>query len=79
LRFVDQFSSGLKLADIPEDDYRSVILDEAYVIGKMHKISLKDNAAEYAKTWSQFKTHELEEKFVNVKYRLKDLYEESKP
>lgn len=79
LRFVDQFSSSLKLADIPEDDYRSVILDEAYVIGKMHRISLKDDAAEYAKTWSQFKTHELEEKLVNVKYKLKDLYEESKP
>lgn len=79
LRFVDQFSSGLKLADIPEDDYASVILDEAYVIGKIHRVTLKDHAAEYAKIWSQFKSHELEEKFVNLKFKLKDLYEENKP
>lgn len=79
LRFVDQFSSGLKLEDIPEDDYKSIILDEAYVIGKFHKVSLKDSAADYAKTWSQFNSHELEEKLVNLKFKLKDLYEESKP
>lgn len=78
VRFVDQFSSGLKLADIPEDDYKDVILDEAYVIGKIHKLSLKESALDYAQTWSEIKSNALEEQLVNLKFRLKDIYENSK-
>lgn len=77
-RFVDQFASGLKLSDIPEDDYTDVILDEAYVIGKMHQLSLKDNADEYARTWSEVKSSVLEERLVDLKFKLKDIYQESK-
>jgi hypothetical protein len=77
-RLVDQFASGLKLADIPEDDYKDVILDEAYVIGRMHQLSLKDNAPEYARTWAEVKSSTLEERLMDLKFKLKDLYKESK-
>lgn len=77
-RFVDQFASGLKLADIPEDDHVDVILDEAYVIGKMHQLSLNENTAEYARTWAEVKSSTLEERLVDLKFKLKDLYKESK-
>ena len=77
-RFVDQFASALKLADIPEDDHADVILDEAYVIGKMHQLSLKENAPEYARTWAEVKSSVLEERLVELKFKLKDLYKESK-
>ena len=77
-RFVDQFASGLKLSDIPEDDYADVILDEAYVIGRMHALSLKESAPDYAKGWSEIKSTLIEEKLVELKFKLKDLYQESK-
>lgn len=77
-RFVDQFASGVKLADIPEDDYSDVILDEAYVIGKMHQLSLKENAPEYARAWAEVNSSTLEERLVDLKFKLKDMYKESK-
>ncbi len=77
-RFVDQFASGIKLSDIPEDDYVDVILDEAYAIGKMHTLSLKEEAPEYARTWTEIKSSSIEEKMLELKFKLKDLYKESK-
>lgn len=77
-RYTDQFSSAIKLADIPEDDYKDVILDEAYVTGRMHLLSLQDSAPEYAQEWSKIKSSAIEEKLVDLKFKLKDLYKESK-
>lgn len=77
-KFVDQFASGLKLSDIPEDDYADVILDEAYVIGKMHALSLKESTSDYANAWSEIKSTLIEEKLIELKFKLKDIYKESK-
>lgn len=78
LRYVDQFASGLKLTEIPEDDYTDVILDEAYVVGRMHQLSLKENAPKYARAWAEVKSSTLEERLLDLKFKLKDLYTDSK-
>jgi hypothetical protein len=77
LRYVDQFASGLKLVDIPVDDYKDVILDEAYVVGRIHKLSLKEKANEYAGIWAEVNSSTLEERLLDLKFKLKDIYKES--
>lgn len=76
LRYVDQFASGLKLEDIPADDYADIIADEAYVVGRMHRLSLQDHALEYVKTWDELDGAIVEESLIQLKFRLKDLYKE---
>lgn len=74
LRFVDQFASGLKLEDIPADDYADIIADEAYVVGRMHRLSLGDQSDGYVKAWESINGGLIEESLINLKFKLKDLY-----
>lgn len=76
LRYVDQFASGLKLDDIPSDDYADIIADEAYVVGRMHRLSLKDQAPSYVEAWEGINGGLVEESLIQLKFKLKDLYKE---
>ncbi len=74
VRHVDQFTSGLKLEDIPEDDYIDIIMDEAYAVGRMHRLSLGDQALDYVKAWQGINVNSIEESLINLKFKIKDLY-----
>lgn len=69
---VDQFSATLDLEQIPSDDYHDIVLDEAYVLGKIHRASLKGETGDYIKAWARIPASLIDEKAVELKYRLKD-------
>lgn len=78
VRAVDQFASSVKLDEIPEDDYADIALDQAYVIGKMHRSSLAQEVASYLKSWNEIDSSEIEKRLDDLKDRLKKLYKETK-
>lgn len=75
LKFSDHFAVRLMLKDIPADDYHDIILDEAYTLGKIHRRSLGANTDDYIKTWALIPGAVIDEKMVELKYKLKDLEE----
>lgn len=75
LKFSDHFSATLALSEIPSDDYLDIILDEAYVLGRIHRRSLGERADDYIKSWATIPGAVVDEKMVELKYRLKDLHE----
>ena len=75
MKFSDNFSAKFLLREIPSDDYYDIFLDEAYVLGKIHKKSLDDKSDEYLKAWATIPAAAIDEKMIELKYRLKDLQE----
>lgn len=51
-KFNEQFISNIKWENIPFDDYYDIILDEAYVLGKIHAKSLNEKLDSYIKSWA---------------------------
>ncbi len=75
VKFSDNFSARLNLKEIPIDDYHDIFLDEAYVLGKIHSRSLGDNTDSYIKAWAMIPGSVVDEKMIELKYRLKDFQE----
>lgn len=75
LKFLDHFPEQLALRDIPTDDYLDIIIDQAYILGKIHKASLRERADDYIKSWATIPGAVVDEKTIELKYRLKDLQE----
>ena len=75
MKFSDRFAAKLSLAQIPVDDYQDIILDEAYVLGKIHRKSLGDKNDDYIKAWATIPGAIIDEKMIELKYRLKDFQE----
>lgn len=69
----DHFAAKLQLEVIPTDDYHDIVLDEAYVLGKMHRASLGNNVDDYVKAWARIPAAMVDEKAVELKYKLKDM------
>lgn len=69
----DHFAAKLKLETIPSDDYHDIVLDEAHVLGKMHRASLNGNVDDYVKAWARIPAAMVDEKAVELKYKLKDM------
>lgn len=75
MKFSDQFSARLLLGQIPSDDYQDVIYDEAYTLGKIHRRSLREKTDEYIKALATIPGAVVDEKMIELKYKLKDLQE----
>jgi hypothetical protein len=73
MKYADNFSAKVSLKTIPEDDYYDVILDEAYVLGKIHRRSLDQNVENYIKSWASIPSAIVDEKMIELKFRIKDL------
>ena len=73
LKFSDHFSSRLLMGKIPADDYMDIVFDEAYALGRIHKRSLGEKSDKYIKAWAALSGAVIDEKIVELKYRLKDL------
>lgn len=75
MKFSDHFAAKLSLTQIPADDYQDIILDEAYVLGKIHRTSLGEKSDDYIKAWATIPGAVVDEKMIELKYRLKDFQE----
>lgn len=75
MKFSDQFAAKLLLGKIPVDDYQDIALDEAYVLGKIHRKTLGEKTDDYIKAWASIPGAVVDEKMIELKYRLKDLQE----
>jgi hypothetical protein len=75
MKFSDQFPAKILRANIPADDYVDIALDEAYLLGRIHRTSLKEKTSDYIKAWATIPAAVIDEKIIELKYKLKDLQE----
>lgn len=73
VKSANHFASKIPLEAIPSDDYHDIVLDQAYALGKMHRASLKGSVEEYVKAWARIPAASIDEKTIELKYKLKDL------
>lgn len=71
-KFAEQFISKIKLDEIPFDDYHDIVLDEAYVLGKIHAKSLGEDTDDYIKSWATIPAVSIDEHAIGMKFRLRD-------
>jgi hypothetical protein len=63
LKFAHQFSSKLNFNEIPVEDYRDILLDQAYVLGAIHKKSLSEQRVdEYIRSWAKIPASIIDER-----------------
>lgn len=72
LSFKENLASKIKWEQIPEDDYHDCLMDQAYLLGKIHRRSLDSRADSYIKAWAKIPAAIIDEKAVELKYKLKD-------
>lgn len=71
-KFKEQFISKIKLDQIPNDDFHYIVMDEAYVLGKIHSKSLGKQVAPYINSWAKIPTVKIDEEVINLKFNLRD-------
>ena len=47
-------------------------MDQAYLLGKIHRSSLDTNVDDYIKAWAKIPAALIDEKAVELKFKLKD-------
>ena len=72
VKFVEQFKSEIKLNEIPKDDYNDIVMDEAFVLGKIHAKSLGDKVNNYIKSWATISVSIIDEQTMDLKFKLID-------
>lgn len=72
VKLVEQFISKIKLNQIPFDDYHDIVIDEAYVLGKIHAKSLGEKVNDYIKSWATISAANIDEQAIGLKFRLRD-------
>lgn len=72
VRFKEQFGVGINWSEIPVDDYHDCLMDQAYLLGKIHRSSLDSNVDDYIKAWAKIPAALIDEKAVELKFKLKD-------
>lgn len=72
LTFKENFASRIKWDQIPEDDYHDCLMDQAYALGKIHRSSLDSKVDDYIKAWAKIPAAIVDEKAVELKYKLRD-------
>ena len=73
VKSAEQFLSKIKLNQIPFDDYRDIVMDEAFVLGKIHAKSLGPKVFEYIQSWATIPAASVDEQIIGQKYRLMDM------
>jgi hypothetical protein len=68
----EQFSSHIDFEQIPADDYKDIILDEAYALGVIHRNSLGEQRNDYMKAWATIPASMIDEKISDLKNKMKD-------
>lgn len=72
LSFKENFASKIKWEQIPEDDYHDCLMDQAYLLGKIHRRSLDTKVDSYIKAWAKIPAAIIDEKAVELKFKLRD-------
>ena len=72
VRFAEQFKSNIKLHEIPKDDYHDIVMDEAYVLGKIHAKSLGEKVNNYIKSWATISVSIIDKQVMDLKFKLID-------
>lgn len=72
IKFAEQYSTKLNFKEIPEEDLKDIIMDQAYAIGAIHSRSLGENLEKYIRAWAKIPSTIVDEKAVELKHRLKD-------
>jgi hypothetical protein len=76
LKFAEQFSSHLEFDQIPIEDFNDILMDQAYVLGSIHGNSLGTQVDNYIKAWATIPAAIVDEKAVELKFKLKDQFAE---
>ena len=72
VKFVEQFKSKIKLHEIPKDDYHDIVMDEAFILGKIHAKSLGEKVNNYIKSWATISVSIIDEQVMDLKFKLID-------
>lgn len=75
LRFVDQFAYSFKVEDCQSDDLLDVIYDQAYLAGKIHRNSLKNDTSLYSDEVKKIKSAEIEEIMNSLLIQMRKKYQ----
>lgn len=73
LKLIEQFNSKIKWNEIPNEDYHDIVMDEAYVLGKIHGRSLGPKSSEYIHSWATIPGASIDEQVIGLKYGLMDM------
>lgn len=76
LKFKEQFSSRLDFDQIPVEDLNDILMDQAYVLGTIHGNTLESKVDDYIKALATIPAALVDEKAVELKYKLKDQFNE---
>ena len=71
-KFAEQFRSKIKLQEIPSDDFHDIVMDEAFVLGKIHARSLGEKISSYIKSWATLSVSDIDDQVIDLKSRLVD-------
>lgn len=71
-KFAEQFRSKIKLQEIPSDDFHDIVMDEAFVLGKIHARSLGEKVSPYIKSWATILASDVDDQVTDLKSRLVD-------
>ncbi|NOT79183.1 MAG: hypothetical protein HOP07_09315 [Bacteriovoracaceae bacterium] len=63
----------LDLKKFHTDEYLDIAIDQAYVLGTIHRKSLGKNSAEYIKALSLVENSQIEETVIMLKFKLRDM------
>lgn len=63
----------LDLKKFHTDEYLDIAIDQAYVLGTIHRKSLGKNSAEYIKALSLVESSQIEETVIMLKFKLRDM------
>jgi len=63
----------IRLNYFHHDEYKDIALDQAYVLGKLHRISLGDKVNDYVSALSKMKSSQMEETVIMLKFKLRDI------